>query len=189
MLVAISSTQAIRRDIVSSDDNSEKTSQNTVVEQYSFAQQELLQQFTHDEIEFERQNDLIYHLNRFTSRARLCISKSLIQDIFKMTHDDLNHAEFHRAYAAIFETLYIRRLAHYLRLYIEYCSKCLLNQIKRHKSYDSLNSISSSKISFHIIVMNFILSLSSFDSRKFDIALTITDKFFKKKLLISELNT
>jgi hypothetical protein len=34
-----------------------------------------------------------------------------------MAHDDLARAGFHRAYAAITETLYIRRLAHYLRQY------------------------------------------------------------------------
>ncbi len=36
--------------------------------------------------------------------------------------------------------------------------------------------------------MNFILTLSSFDWRKYDIMLTIIDKFFKTKLLISDLN-
>jgi hypothetical protein len=111
-----------------------------------------------------------------------------MQNIFKMTHDDQAHADFHRANAIIFETLYIRRLAHYLRQYIEYCSQCLLNQTKRHKSYKSLIFISSAKISFHTIVMNFVLALSQFEKKKFDILFTVTDKFFKTKLLISELN-
>ncbi len=144
---------------------------------------------THEEIEFERRSDLVYHLNRFILKARLCISKSLIQDIFKMTHDDFAHVEFHRAYAAIFETLYIRRLLHHLRRYIAYCSNCLLNQTRRHKSYEALNSIFSSKISFHTIVMNFVLALSASGSEKYDTMLTIIDKFFKEKLLISDLNT
>ncbi len=143
------SARTTRRDI----DNLKTTSKES---------QDIYEQFTHEDIEFECRDNLIYHLNQSTLKTRLCISKSLMQDIFKMTHDELAHADFHRAYAAIFETLYIRRLTHYLRRYISYCSKCLLNQIKRHKSYDSLNSISSSKISFHTITMNFILTLSVF---------------------------
>ncbi len=148
----------------------------------------LLKQSNHEEIEFERRDNLIYHLNRSTFKIRLCISKSLMQDIFKMTHDDFMHVDFHRAYIIIFETLYIRRFAHYLRQYIAYCFQCLFNQTKRHKSYDFFYSVSILKISFHTITMNFILTLSSFDWRKYDIMLTIIDKFFKTKLLISDLN-
>ncbi len=189
MLAVIISTHATRQDILYFEINSSKTSENTAPNQHSVAQRAVSRQFRHERIEFERRNDLIYHLNRFTRKARLCISKSLVQDIFKMTHDDLAHVDFHRAYAAIVETLYIRRLAHFLRQYIEYCLKCLLNQIKRHKSYDSLNSITISKIPFHTIVMDFVLALPRFDHEKFDIMLTVTDKFFKGKLLISEKNT
>jgi hypothetical protein len=173
MLVTISSTQMTRR-AITNDTSVEKNS--------------VLGYFSHERIEFERRDDLIYHLNRFISRARLCISKSLMQNIFKMTHDDFAHVDFHRAYVVISETFYIRRLSHYLRHYINYCSQCLLNQTKRHKSYDVLNFISSSKISFHIITMNFVLTLSQSRRKKFDILFTITDKFFKSKLLISELN-
>ncbi len=74
-----------------------------------------IEQSAHSEIEFERKNDLVYHLNRTTSKVCLCISKSLMQDIFKMTHDDQTHVEFHRAHVSITKTLYIRRLTHYLR--------------------------------------------------------------------------
>jgi hypothetical protein len=104
-----------------------------------------------------------------------------------MTHNDFAHADFHCAFVTISKTLYIRRFAHHLRQYIEYCSQCLLNQIKRHKSYKSLVFISFSKISFHIKSMNFIFTLLL--SKKFDIILTIIDKFFKEKLLMSDRNT
>jgi hypothetical protein len=180
MLVVILLTQATRREIVNIDTNIAKISRNT------FAKQN---QFTHDDIEFERCEELIYHLNRLILKTRLCISKSLLHDVFKMTHDDLAHVDFHRAYVAISKTFYIRRLFHYLRQYINYCSSCFLNQIKRHKSYDVLNLISSFKISFHIIVMNFVLILSSSRRDKYDTLLTVTNKFFKSKLLISEMNT
>jgi hypothetical protein len=165
MLTEIFSMQATRQEIIESE------------------------KFTHEELEFERRNDLVYHLNRFISRTRLCISKSLIKKIFRMTHDDLMHVDFHRVCAAIFETLYIRRLAHHLRQYIAYCSECLLNQTKRHKSYESLYSITTSKISFHTITMNFVLALSEFEkTEKFDTLLIVIDKFSKDKLLILERN-
>jgi hypothetical protein len=183
----ISRARTTRRNIVDINTNTLKISQK--VDQNLSTHLTSHEHFIHDEIEFERRNDLIYHLNRVTFKARLCISKSLMQNIFKMTHDDLAHVEFHRAHVIIFETLYIRRLAHYLRQYIEYCSECLLNQIKRHKSYDALIFISSSKISFHIIVMNFVLILSHSKQKKFDTLLIVTNKFSKDKLFISKRNT
>jgi hypothetical protein len=144
----------------------------------------------HDEIEFERRNNLIYHLNRSTDKVRLCIFKQLIKKIFAMTHDEMFHAEFHRAYVIITKTLYIRRLAHHLRQYIDYCSQCLLNQTKRHKAYEALYLISFFKVLFHTIAMNFVLTLSTFEKmKKFDTLLTITNKFSKNKILISERNT
>jgi hypothetical protein len=170
---AIALSQSTQRDISSASKNTSKKPQN----------------MTHEEIEFERRDDLIYHLNRVTVRARLCISKPLIKEIFQMTHDEQAHVEFLRAYAIITKILYIRRLIHYLRQYLEYCSQCMLNQTKRHKSYEALISISSLKISFHIIIMNFVLTLSQSERKKFDVMLIVTNKFFKNKLLISEVNT
>jgi hypothetical protein len=121
----ISRARTTRRNIVDINTNTLKISQR--VDQNPSTHSTSHEHFIHDEIEFERRNDLIYHLNRVTFKARLCISKSLMQNISKMTHDDLAHVEFHRAHVIIFEILYIRRLVHYLRQYIEYCSECLLN--------------------------------------------------------------
>jgi hypothetical protein len=178
-----SSVQVTRRDIVN------VVTSTSEARDTAATQSIISESFIHDEIEFERIKDLIYHLNRITSKTRLCILRSLIKEIFYMTHDEQAHAEFHRAYVIITKTLYIRRLAHYLRQYIDYCSQCLLNQTKRHRSYEALISISSSKISFHIITMNFVLTLSQSRQEKFDTLLTITNKFSKDKLLISERNT
>ncbi len=174
------SVQITRRDVINADTFTSEAKNTIII---------ISESFTHDEIEFERIKDLIYHLNRITSKTRLCILRPLIKEIFHMTHDEQAHAEFHRAYVIITKTLYIRRLTHYLRQYIDYCSQCLLNQTKRHRSYETLISISFSKISFHIIIMNFVLTLSQSKQEKFDIMLTVIDKFFKSKLLISGINT
>ncbi len=143
----------------------------------------------HCAIEFERRHDLIYHLNRDFEKIRLCISRSIMKEVFFMTHDEQAHVDFHRVFAFLSKTPFIRRLTHYLRKYIAHCLDCLLNQIKRHKLYDSLNSISIENLSFHIVIMKFILTLSSSDHEKFDFMLTIIDKFTKVKLFISGLTT
>ncbi len=85
------------------------------------------QKVTHEKLKFERWNNLIYYLNRFTSKVRLCIFKSLIRQFFRIIHDDFMHVDFHWVFATIFETIYIRRLVHRFKQYIVYCSNYLLN--------------------------------------------------------------
>ena len=79
----------------------------------------------------------------------------------------------------------MRHLSKHLRAYINHCSKCEFNQIKRHKSYDNMIFIDRSKISFHIIVMNFIMTFPM-TKKGFNCLFTIIDKFSKRILLISE---
>ena len=78
----------------------------------------------------------------------------------------------------------MRHLSKHLRAYINYCSKCELNQIKRHKSYDNIIFINRPGIPFHIIIINFIMTLFM-TKEGFDNLLTITDKFSKRILFIS----
>ena len=78
----------------------------------------------------------------------------------------------------------MRHLTKHLRTYIDYCSKCELNQIKRHKPYESMISIDRSEIPFHIIIMNFIVALSVI-ANGCDCLLIVIDKFFKRVLMMS----
>ena len=77
----------------------------------------------------------------------------------------------------------MRYLLKYLRIYINYYSKCELNQIKRYKFYDNIIFIDKSGIPFHIIVINFIITLFMI-KEGFDNLFTIIDKFLKRILLI-----
>ena len=77
----------------------------------------------------------------------------------------------------------MRHLSKHLRIYINHYSKCELNQIKRYKPYESMIFINKSKISFHIIIMNFIIAFSLIIN-DFDNLFTIINKFFKRVLLI-----
>jgi hypothetical protein len=87
--------QIIRRRIINCNVNTFKKSQNKHFDQ------------NHEKTKFERRNNFIYHLNQFISKTYLCISKSLLQKIFKMTNDDFAHVDFHRVYVAISKALYI----------------------------------------------------------------------------------
>ena len=129
------------------------------------------------DIAFEIKNEFIYHVDE---RRRLCIFVACEQKIFRMTHDENQHSSRHRCYQRIIDTLYVFKFNRKLRLYIEHCSSCQLNQIKRHRFYEELISIFSSSRSFHIIIMNFVVELSDI----YDALLTVIDKFFRRVLTV-----
>ncbi len=105
-----------------------------------------------------------------------------------MTHDDNHHCEFHRVYARIFESVYVRHMIKRLRRYIHHCKLCFENQIKRHSFYDELNSIRIMTLSFHTIIINFVMILSQISSDE-NVLLIITDKFIKRVSLIFDKNS
>ena len=81
--------------------------------------------------------------------------------------------------------IYMRHLSKHFQIYINHCSKCELNQIKRYKSYKNIILIDKSKIPFHIIIINFIIALSLI-TNDFDNLFMIINKFFKRILLTFE---
>ena len=81
--------------------------------------------------------------------------------------------------------MYIRHLFKNLRIYIKHYLKCELNQIKRYKSYKNIIFINRFEISFHIIVINFIVILFIIID-DLNYLFTIINKFFKRVLFILE---
>jgi hypothetical protein len=142
---------------------------------------------TSDVIEFISRNDLTYYVSE-DKISRLCISWFMKKDIYQMTHDDNHHCEFHRAYARIAESLYIRHMNKRLRRYIQHCRICLEEQIMRHSSHEELNSIRIMTFSFHTIIIDFVMILSIVSIEKNAFLIT-TDKFFKRISMISEKDT
>ena len=141
---------------------------------------------------FVKENDLIYYIDQLTSIRRLCISENCVRKILDIAHDN-EHANYARTHDIIIRFWYIHELIKILRKYIQHCSKCLTCQIKRHKSYEFLQSIDSSSIFFHTIIMNFVLTLSHEKANDIiissDVMLTVTDKFFKRILLMTKKST
>ena len=131
------------------------------------------------DIRFKLRNDLIYYTFE-KNKKRLYISTIIKQKIFRLIHDLNNHDNFHRTYDRIINSIYIRQLIKRLHDYIDHCSKCQLNQTKRHFFYEFLQSIFISSIFFHIINIDFILILSNTNSKKLNNAMIVTCKFIKK---------
>src|SRR5204862_1905520 len=103
--------------------------------------------------------------------------------IFKMTHNNHYHADFHQVYNNIVADLYIQNLSQHLKQYITHCLKCLHYQTTRHVSYEALQSIIELSISFHIIITDFILELLKINS-DLNAVMIIICKFFKKMKFI-----
>ena len=82
---------------------------------------------------------------------------------------------------------FFRKFTRRFHYYIYHYYKCNINQIKRYIKYDLLIFIIKSLISHHIIVVDFILTLSK-TIKKMNIIILIIYKFFKKIIFIFDKN-
>ena len=137
---------------------------------------------------YKEKNDLIFRSNDFITddhvyeSRRLCIFHFVVSDILRLAHDD-EHANYAKCFEEMFVSYYIRDLSRYLRDYLKHCSKCQMYQIRKHASYDSLQLILISSISFHTIIIDFILTLFVFDD-ELNIAMSVICKFTKRLTLV-----
>ena len=119
---------------------------------------------------------------------RMCVSDFMIKNILTIIHDEFNeHTEFDRTYERITNSWYIRELSKQLTEYLKHCFKCQINRIRRHKFYDSLQSILSSLISFHTFTIDFVLVLS-ISHTDMNNVMTITNKFSKRVIIVLDKN-
>ena len=107
-------------------------------------------------------------------------------EIFKLAHDEMGHFDYAYTHKRLIEKFYIYNITTKFHEFIRHCSHYQLNQISRYKLYDSLQSIFFSIKSFHILIIDFILTFSKslFLSDKCDCILSIIDKFFKVIIFI-----
>ena len=108
---------------------------------------------------------------------------ALKKEIFELTHDQQHHASFHKTYDRIITSIYIKRLSKNLRIYINHYPKCELNQIKRYKPYKSIIPINKPGIPFHIIIMDFVITLPV-TTDEYNCLFIVTNKFSKRVLII-----
>ena len=136
---------------------------------------------------YREKNDLIFRSdqnikNHDYQSHRLCIFHSIIKNILNVIHKKI-HSEFARCYDIISFIYYIRDLTKYLCDYFKYYSKCQIFQTRKHKSYNFLQSIFTSSISFYIIIINFVLTLF-LTTKSWNCLMLIICKFIKRILLI-----
>ena len=136
----------------------------------------------------KKENDFIFRSNDFIiddhvyESRKLCISHSIVQNILELIHDD-EHFDYVKCFEQIIFFWYIRELFRYLKNYFKHCSNCQVYQIRKHASYESLQFILISAMSFHIIIINFILTLSTFIN-DYDTVMSIFCKFIKKIIFV-----
>ncbi len=83
------------------------------------------------EIDFSLKNDLLFHVK---NKKRLCILKTCEVNLFRIAHDENNHAEHNKVYTKLVDQIYISRLSRKIRQYVKHCSICELSQTKKHSS-------------------------------------------------------
>ena len=110
---------------------------------------------------------------------RLCVSTIIKTKVFKLAHNEMKHSDYAHTHKRLIEKLYIFNITIKLYKFIRHCPHYQLNQISRYKLYNSLQSIFSSVKSFHILIIDFILTFSKSLSDECDYILSITDKFSK----------
>ena len=135
---------------------------------------------------FYRQNELIFCFDdctidehAFESR-RLCISQSLIVEIFNIIYEIVNeYSKFDKYYKRISLFYFIKKLTQQLRNYFYHCSNCQINQTKKHRFYELMQFILTSSIFFYTFIIDFILTLSK-SHVQLNFAMSIICKFFKR---------
>ena len=152
----------------------------------------VLNKFDNTSLLYVRKNDLIYRKKIDTNIAfyvsqRMCAFFEILKDIFSMIHDVNDHFDFDRTYKQIIFVWYIRDLIRHLKNYLKHCSKCQINQIRRHKSYDNFQSILSSSTLFHIITIDFVLTIS-FSHIELNNVMSITCKYSKRITIVLDKN-
>ena len=128
--------------------------------------------------------DFLYYKNS-EKGLRFCIFDNMTKKVFEQTHDQSRHFGFAATHEKIIEGLYIFKLLKKLRDYIRNCPQCELNQTSHHSFYETLQSIINFSKSFHIITIDFIIVLFKSKKNKFDCVMSMTDKFSKTVIFIT----
>jgi hypothetical protein len=131
--------------------------------------------------------DLLYLIARSKSN-RFCISKNLQKKILKYAHDKHAHEEVHRTYDLLRRSVTMSKMKKLVHEYVTFCSSCQLSKLFRQLSCEELQSINLSSKSLSKMSIDFIVILLV-TSENYNVLMTITNRFSKFILLISENET
>ena len=133
-------------------------------------------------LSYKSEKNLLYQI--INNENCFCISQKLVHKILKLMHNFI-HYNFDKFLQNLIR-LFIYKKINLFKQFINHCLQCKLNYSRWHQSYDFLQSILFSSISFHMIILDFIISLLK---EIYDVILIIINKFIKKKILIFRLFT
>lgn len=121
---------------------------------------------------------------------RLCVPNydGLIEDVSRLTYDEMRHPGYHRTHKRLTQGLYIQHLPARLHEYLRHWPVCQLNQTLRHKPYGALQPIISPSKPFHTISIDFIVALPE-SSEGLNCVLSITDKDSERITFVARKDT
>ncbi len=128
-------------------------------------------------------NDLIY-FNDPAVGLRLCIPRSLYQEIFNLAHDLTGHQGYERCRDRLQNGVFLHNMSKELKAYILHCPDCQVYRTYRHKPYGTLQPIISAPQPFHTLTLDFVLGLPVSSPDGFDNVMSVTDKFSKAITLL-----
>ena len=130
-------------------------------------------------------NDLLYFDN-VEIEMRLCVlTRALKYKVFKLIYNEIRYSEYTRTHEKLTRDIYIYNISTKIYKYLRHYSYCQLHQTSRHSSYNSLQSIYTPSRSFHIITIDFILTLSK-TLFSLDCIMSVTKKASKVIILIPD---
>lgn len=135
-------------------------------------------------LQFQVKNGLLYLISKVEMINHLCIPLTIEKEIFEIYYNTCFHPGFQRMYDMIIKVFYIYHLSRHLWVYISHCPECQLNQTLYHKPFRELGPITSTKIPFKTILIDWVTILLVIIGLALDQILTATCKFSKKMLFI-----
>ena len=122
------------------------------------------------ELAYKIVDDLLY-FDDDEKGLRLYIPSAMEGEVFKLTHDEMDHPGYARTHERLTSNLYIFGLAIKLHEFIRHCPQCQVNQTPRHRPYGSLQPILTPARPVHI------LAVDQHESTSFTIQFLITHMY------------
>lgn len=126
-------------------------------------------------------------LVRRTEGEQICVSKSLLKEIFHDTHDAVGHPGFARSWDLCSRQYFRPSLSVLLKQYISFCPTCIRTKPKRRPSQGEMPESEIEPVAFQSIAMDFVTGLPP--SNGFDCILLIVDLFTKCVILIPTISS
>lgn len=108
---------------------------------------------------------------------RICLPLSVVDDVFKIIHDDRGHPGTSRSYDFLRPMVFVNGMKRHLATYVRCCPECQKAKPRRSRPFGALEPVPTPTIPWSTLCLDFITGLPV--DNGFDCILAITDKFTK----------